>query len=156
MSVMPDLMGGVCLTPGEESSQDGGPSQSRDPEAMAEARVDIRKLQQFLMGQQVNPSKAMCSKSTHREGRLLLTLLYLTPYFTSYLTLSYRTSPSTIHLTLLYLLPYDTLPYPLPCLTPYLISFLPFSLPDIVHHRVVHLILLHEDVSLQYFIPAVA
>lgn len=30
---------------------------------MAQARVDIRKLQQFLMGQQVNPSKAMCSKS---------------------------------------------------------------------------------------------
>lgn len=29
-------------------------------------------------------------------------------------------------------------------------------LSDIVHHRVVHLILLHEDVSLQYFIPAVA
>uniref|UniRef100_A0A673AMQ2 Checkpoint protein n=1 Tax=Sphaeramia orbicularis TaxID=375764 RepID=A0A673AMQ2_9TELE len=72
---------------GEDSSQDGGPSQSRDPEAMAEARVDIRKLQQFLMGQQVNPSKAMC---------------------------------------------------------------------NIVHHGVVHLILLHEDVSLQYFIPAVA
>ncbi|XP_044032158.1 checkpoint protein HUS1 isoform X4 [Siniperca chuatsi] len=72
---------------GEDASQDGGPSQSRDPEAMAQARVDIRKLQQFLMGQQVNPSKAMC---------------------------------------------------------------------NIVHERVVHLILLHEDVSLQYFIPAVA
>ncbi|MEQ2198517.1 hypothetical protein XENOCAPTIV_013991, partial [Xenoophorus captivus] len=42
---------------------DGGPSQSRDPELMAEATVDIRKLQQFLVGQQVNPSKAMCSKS---------------------------------------------------------------------------------------------
>lgn len=27
---------------------------------------------------------------------------------------------------------------------------------DIVHDRVVHLILLDEDVSLQYFIPAVA
>ncbi|XP_078124466.1 checkpoint protein HUS1 isoform X2 [Sander vitreus] len=72
---------------GDDASQDGGPSQSRDPEAMAQARVDIRKLQQFLMGQQVNPSKAMC---------------------------------------------------------------------NIVHERVVHLILLHEDVSLQYFIPAVA
>lgn len=71
---------------GEDSSQDGGPSQSRDPEAVAEARVDVRRLQQFLMGQQVNPSKAMC---------------------------------------------------------------------NIVHHSVVHLILLHEDVSLQYFIPAV-
>uniref|UniRef100_A0A671WV98 Checkpoint protein n=1 Tax=Sparus aurata TaxID=8175 RepID=A0A671WV98_SPAAU len=72
---------------GDDASQDGGPSQSRDPEDMAQARVDIRKLQQFLMGQQVNPSKAMC---------------------------------------------------------------------NIVHERVVHLILLHEDVSLQYFIPAVA
>ncbi|XP_071392741.1 checkpoint protein HUS1 isoform X2 [Centroberyx affinis] len=68
-------------------SQDGGGSQSRDPDSMAQARVDIRKLQQFLMGQQVNPSKAMC---------------------------------------------------------------------NIVHNRIIHLILLHEDVSLQYFIPAVA
>ena len=51
------------LSAGDDASQDGGPSQSRDPEDMAQARVDIRKLQQFLMGQQVNPSKAMCSKS---------------------------------------------------------------------------------------------
>ncbi|MEQ2172898.1 hypothetical protein GOODEAATRI_026130, partial [Goodea atripinnis] len=51
------------VSAGDESSQDGGPSQSRDPELMAEATVDIRKLQQFLVGQQVNPSKAMCSKS---------------------------------------------------------------------------------------------
>ncbi|KAL3040318.1 hypothetical protein OYC64_011365 [Pagothenia borchgrevinki] len=72
---------------GDEASQQGGPSQSRDPDTMAQTRVDIRKLQQFLVGQQVNPSKAMC---------------------------------------------------------------------NIVHERVVHLILLHEDVSLQYFIPAVA
>ncbi|KAK5877700.1 hypothetical protein CesoFtcFv8_025181 [Champsocephalus esox] len=72
---------------GAEGSQQGGPSPSRDPDAMARTRVDIRKLQQFLVGQQVNPSKAMC---------------------------------------------------------------------NIVHERVVHLILLHEDVSLQYFIPAVA
>ncbi|XP_063339496.1 checkpoint protein HUS1 isoform X4 [Pelmatolapia mariae] len=59
----------------------------RDPESMVEARVDIRRLQQFLMGQQVNPTKAMC---------------------------------------------------------------------NIVHQSVLHLILLHEDMSLQYFIPAVA
>ncbi|XP_034427649.1 checkpoint protein HUS1 isoform X2 [Hippoglossus hippoglossus] len=72
---------------GDDASQDDSASQSRDPESMAEARVDIRRLQQFLMGQQVNPSKAMC---------------------------------------------------------------------NIVCQRVVHLILLHEDVSLQYFIPAVA
>ncbi|KAM3593643.1 uncharacterized protein V6R79_017771 [Siganus canaliculatus] len=69
------------------SSQDAGPSQSRDPEDMVQVRVDIRKLQQFLMGQQVNPSKALC---------------------------------------------------------------------NLVQDRVVHLILLHEDVSLQYFVPAVA
>uniref|UniRef100_UPI003AAAE290 checkpoint protein HUS1 n=1 Tax=Centroberyx gerrardi TaxID=166262 RepID=UPI003AAAE290 len=71
----------------DDGSQDGGGSRSRDPDSMAQARVDIRKLQQFLMGQQVNPSKAMC---------------------------------------------------------------------NIVHNRIIHLILLHEDVSLQYFIPAVA
>ncbi|XP_078541977.1 checkpoint protein HUS1 isoform X2 [Lissotriton helveticus] len=62
-------------------------TQDRDPEAMAEARVDIRKLLQFLAGQQVNPTKAIC---------------------------------------------------------------------NIVNKRIVHFILLHEDVSLQYFIPAVA
>lgn len=49
---------------GDGASQDSGPSQSRDPEVMAQARVDIRKLQQFLIGQQVNPTKAMCSKSS--------------------------------------------------------------------------------------------
>ncbi|XP_069814658.1 checkpoint protein HUS1 isoform X2 [Dendropsophus ebraccatus] len=62
------------------------PSQS-DPDIMSIARVDIRKLLQFLAGQQVNPNKALC---------------------------------------------------------------------NIVHKRMVHFILLHEDVSLQYFIPAIA
>nr|XP_057916231.1 checkpoint protein HUS1-like isoform X2 [Doryrhamphus excisus] len=71
----------------DDDTSQGGPSRRREPDTMAQARVDIRKLQQFLMGQQVNPSKAMC---------------------------------------------------------------------NIVHQRVLHLILLHEDVSLQYFIPAVA
>ncbi|MBN3305010.1 checkpoint protein HUS1 [Amia ocellicauda] len=70
---------------GDENSQ--GPGRDRNPETMAEARVDIRKLQQFLAGQQVNPTKAMC---------------------------------------------------------------------NIVSNRIVHFILLHEDVSLQYFIPTVA
>uniref|UniRef100_A0AAY4BQI0 Checkpoint protein n=1 Tax=Denticeps clupeoides TaxID=299321 RepID=A0AAY4BQI0_9TELE len=70
---------------GDSASQSR--SQSWDPEAMAHARVDVRKLQQFLIGQQINPSKAMC---------------------------------------------------------------------NIVHNRIVHLILLQEDMSLQYFIPAVA
>lgn len=59
----------------------------RDAEVMAQARLDVRRLQQFLTGQQVNPSRALC---------------------------------------------------------------------NLVHQRLLHLILLHEDVSLQYFIPAVA
>ncbi|TSK20260.1 Checkpoint protein HUS1 [Bagarius yarrelli] len=71
-----------ALLKGASQSQ----SQSRDVEAMAHARVDIRKLQQFLNGQQVNPTKSMC---------------------------------------------------------------------NIVDKRIIHLILLQEDVSLQYFIPAV-
>ncbi|XP_059582870.1 checkpoint protein HUS1 isoform X1 [Alligator mississippiensis] len=62
-------------------------TQDRDPETMAEARVDIKKLQQLLAGQQVNPTKALC---------------------------------------------------------------------NIVSKRIVHFILLHEDVYLQYFIPALA
>ncbi|XP_043832541.1 checkpoint protein HUS1 isoform X2 [Dromiciops gliroides] len=62
-------------------------SQDRDSESMAEARIDIKKLLQFLAGQQVNPTKALC---------------------------------------------------------------------NIVHNRIVHFILLHEDVSLQYFIPALS
>lgn len=73
---------------GEGASQNTGPSQGRrDLEAMTQARVDIRKLQQFLIGQQVNPTKAMC---------------------------------------------------------------------NIVQDSVIHLILLDQDMSLQYFIPAVA
>ncbi|XP_019749445.1 checkpoint protein HUS1 [Hippocampus comes] len=72
---------------GDRTSQDGGSQSPRDLDAMAQARVDIRKLQQFLVGQQVNPSRAIC---------------------------------------------------------------------NIVHQTVLHLILLHQDVSLQYFIPALA
>lgn len=48
----------ISFSTGASQSQ----SQSRDVEAMARAQVDIRKLQQFLMGQQVNPTKAMCSE----------------------------------------------------------------------------------------------
>ncbi|EOB02150.1 Checkpoint protein HUS1, partial [Anas platyrhynchos] len=71
------------------ASEDGCQSsaQDRDLESMAEARIDIKKLQQLLAGQQVNPTKALC---------------------------------------------------------------------NIVSKRIVHFILLHEDVSLQYFIPALA
>ncbi|TRY69862.1 hypothetical protein DNTS_015324 [Danionella cerebrum] len=68
--------------------EDHSPSSPhREPELMAETQVDIKKLQQFLTSQQVNPSRALC---------------------------------------------------------------------NIVHQRILHLIFLHEDVSLQYFIPAVA
>ncbi|XP_075683136.1 checkpoint protein HUS1 isoform X7 [Rhinoderma darwinii] len=69
----------------DESSQSNTPE--RDPDIMSEARVDIRKLLQFLAGQQVNPNKAIC---------------------------------------------------------------------NIVHKRMVHFILLHDDASLQYFIPVIA
>ncbi|XP_064908241.1 checkpoint protein HUS1 isoform X2 [Columba livia] len=71
------------------ASEDGYQSsaQDRDLESMAEARIDIKKLQQLLAGQQVNPTKALC---------------------------------------------------------------------NIVSKRIVHFILLHEDVSLQYYIPALA
>ncbi|XP_032546570.1 checkpoint protein HUS1 isoform X6 [Chiroxiphia lanceolata] len=71
------------------ASEDGCQSsvQGRDLESVAEARIDIKKLQQLLAGQQVNPTKALC---------------------------------------------------------------------NIVSKRIVHFILLHEDVSLQYFIPALA
>lgn len=37
-------------------------SQDRDPEQMAEVHIDIRKLLQFLAGQQVNPTRAVCSE----------------------------------------------------------------------------------------------
>lgn len=69
----------------DDGSQDS--AQERDPETMAEARIDTKKLLLLLAGQQVNPTKALCS---------------------------------------------------------------------IVSQRIVHFILLHEDVSLQYFIPALA
>ncbi|KAM9307635.1 checkpoint protein HUS1 [Gastrophryne carolinensis] len=62
-------------------------TQEREPDLMSEARIDIRKLLQFLAGQQVNPNKAIC---------------------------------------------------------------------NIVHKRMIHFILLHDDVSLQYFIPSIS
>ncbi|KAG1934337.1 checkpoint protein HUS1 [Pimephales promelas] len=99
---------------------DGSQSTSashRDSEFMAQTRLDIRKLQQFLTGQQVNPSRAMCSKITH-------THTHTCPVHT--LSILLKKACSVV-----------------------------FDL-DIVHNRVLHLIFLHEDVSLQYFIPAVA
>ncbi|KFO33036.1 Checkpoint protein HUS1 [Fukomys damarensis] len=82
----------VCVTThfkdlGNPSLASDDASRDRDPAEMAEVHVDIRKLLQFLVGQQVNPTRALC---------------------------------------------------------------------NIVSGRVVHLDLLYEDVSLQYFIPALA
>lgn len=82
----------VCVTThfkdlGNPSLASDDASRDRDPAEMAEVHVDIRKLLQFLIGQQVNPTRALC---------------------------------------------------------------------NIVSGRVVHLDLLYEDVSLQYFIPALA
>ncbi|XP_035561260.1 checkpoint protein HUS1 isoform X5 [Canis lupus baileyi] len=62
-------------------------SQERPPEQMAEVHIDIRKLLQFLAGQQVNPTRAVC---------------------------------------------------------------------NLVSNKIIHFDLLHEDVSLQYFIPALS
>ncbi|XP_025708891.1 checkpoint protein HUS1 [Callorhinus ursinus] len=80
----------VCVTThfkdlGNPQSASEDASQDRDPEQMAEVHIDIRKLLQFLAGQQVNPTKAVC---------------------------------------------------------------------NIVRNKIIHFDLLHEDVSLQYFIPA--
>ncbi|XP_073237036.1 checkpoint protein HUS1-like [Porites lutea] len=66
---------------------DSSQHHNRDPDKMAEARVDIKKLATFLHGQQVNPSKVIC---------------------------------------------------------------------NIVHGKAVQFLLLHEDLSLQYLIPAVS
>ncbi|KAM6178883.1 checkpoint protein HUS1 [Rhynchocyon petersi] len=82
----------VCVTThfkdlGNPPLASDGASQSRNPEQMAEVHIDIKKLLQFLAGQQVNPTKALC---------------------------------------------------------------------NIVTNRLVHFDLLHEDVSLQYFIPALS
>lgn len=37
-------------------------SQNRRPEDMVQVQIDIRKLLQFLAGQQVTPTKAVCSE----------------------------------------------------------------------------------------------
>ncbi|XP_029423743.1 checkpoint protein HUS1 [Nannospalax galili] len=82
----------VCVTThfkdlGNPPSSSESTSQDRRPEDMAEVHVDIKKLLQFLAGQQVTPTRALC---------------------------------------------------------------------NIVSNRIVHFDLLHEDVSLQYFIPALS
>ncbi len=51
----------VFNIPGKEGSSQAGATQ-RDRAEFAEARVDIRKLCQFLASQQFNPTKVICSK----------------------------------------------------------------------------------------------
>lgn len=58
------------LLASEDGCQSSG--QGRDPESMAEARIDIKKLQQLLAGQQVNPTKALCSKFNSSACKLQL------------------------------------------------------------------------------------
>lgn len=41
-------------------------SQNRHPEDMVEVHIDIRKLLQFLAGQQVTPTKAVCNIVSNR------------------------------------------------------------------------------------------
>ncbi|XP_027518646.1 checkpoint protein HUS1 isoform X6 [Corapipo altera] len=75
------------------ASEDGCQSsaQGRDLESMAEARIDIKKLQQLLAGQQVNPTKALCNIMQRVKRRLKerqwsgdLTLLCLLSLLPSY------------------------------------------------------------------------
>uniref|UniRef100_A0A8C6QGY6 Checkpoint protein n=1 Tax=Nannospalax galili TaxID=1026970 RepID=A0A8C6QGY6_NANGA len=57
----------VCVTThfkdlGNPPSSSESTSQDRRPEDMAEVHVDIKKLLQFLAGQQVTPTRALCSE----------------------------------------------------------------------------------------------
>lgn len=54
----------VCLFKGKNGGGDSqavSPTTDRDPADFAGARIDIRRLAQFLNGQQVNPTKVVCS-----------------------------------------------------------------------------------------------
>lgn len=55
------------FTEGDSSQND----HNRDLDKMAEARVDVKKLATFLHGQQVNPSRVICSKYSLRVRYLL-------------------------------------------------------------------------------------
>ena len=46
----------------EDQSQSEHNTQRLEPGEFADARIDIRKFAQFLMGQQVNPLKVICSE----------------------------------------------------------------------------------------------
>ena len=46
----------------EQEASEGGASQSGDPTELFTATIDIRKFAQFLVGQQVNPVRVICSE----------------------------------------------------------------------------------------------
>ncbi|XP_025275799.2 checkpoint protein HUS1 isoform X1 [Canis lupus dingo] len=100
-------------------------SQERPPEQMAEVHIDIRKLLQFLAGQQVNPTRAVCRhlKGSHTFHRGAGRLSARPPGSGA------QDGPGA-HLT-------GTENY-------------------LVSNKIIHFDLLHEDVSLQYFIPALS
>ncbi|XP_036309669.1 checkpoint protein HUS1 isoform X3 [Pipistrellus kuhlii] len=50
---------------GNPPSASENESEDRSPEQMAEVQVDIRKFLQFLAGQQVNPTRGICSSPHH-------------------------------------------------------------------------------------------
>ena len=90
--------------------------ESRDSAAMYEARIDIRKFGQFLLGQQFNPTKVICS-----ENASFNSILHACIHYVNYQSM-------------------------------YIYS----SCTDIIDGKGLQIFLLHEDVSLQYYIPAVA
>ena len=76
------------LIPGHEgASQAMQPVQNkdRDPQELAEGRIDIRKFAQFLIGQQVHPIRVICSEYgddlfKSQEKNCSLTLRFLEKY----------------------------------------------------------------------------
>ena len=46
----------------EQEASEGGASQRGDPSELFTATIDIRKFAQFLVGQQVNPVRVICSE----------------------------------------------------------------------------------------------
>ncbi|KAE8597138.1 hypothetical protein XENTR_v10016367 [Xenopus tropicalis] len=61
-------------------SDDASQNSTQEIDNMAEARIDIRKLLQFLAGQQVNPTKAICTFETLARNGLpqkrLISIIY--------------------------------------------------------------------------------
>ncbi|KAG8510579.1 LOW QUALITY PROTEIN: Checkpoint protein HUS1 [Galemys pyrenaicus] len=70
-------------------------SQDRNPEQMAEVHIDIKKLLQFLAGQQVNPTKAICNIVNNKIIHFDLlyedvSLQYFIPAFATYQKWEFR------------------------------------------------------------------